>query len=312
MTSPVETAATALHSLANMSSRHTESIANASLPSTRVPHKRFDAIDDLLLLREVNSQDPLPFMATKGMLGKAWEQVANNLDRNVEFKKVSPNFKNCQARFNTLLETYESDSRVGSRESGIEEERSEKDDLLQDLLKQSNEWRDKQQQQVATKSTETIRGEMAGAMTEEPALSCLKRKRDGMKEECLNDHDPTTPIKTPKSRKVPELDRLITLLEGNSGEASRAAIGELVNMIVNWADEGSGNRSENARIRHQLEMQERRRDREVMLQIHADVMKERIEVRKMNQELFLALIEKIPGSEKAQSRTISKRAANVD
>eukprot|EP00644_Phytophthora_capsici_P000512 jgi/Phyca11/100220/e_gw1.4.975.1 len=85
--------------------------------------KNFSKSDDLMLLRQVNTDHP--YKSTRGGVMDAWSAVAAKLKKLEDFSKREITGKSAQARFNLLIERHRAYDRTSRAASGEEEQKSE-------------------------------------------------------------------------------------------------------------------------------------------------------------------------------------------
>lgn len=107
--------------------------ANPPPPPSR-SHKRrnFTAEEDLALLRQALSERP--YIKERGKTIAAWGALAAQLVRDNNFSRDKLSGKKAQARFDKLVLQKRQQNAVALAASGVEEEETEKDILLDELI----------------------------------------------------------------------------------------------------------------------------------------------------------------------------------
>ncbi|KAE9263684.1 hypothetical protein PR003_g33069 [Phytophthora rubi] len=136
-------------------------------PKKRKTQVRFDDADDDALLKEILAVNP--FQVERGSKTAAWATVAAALVLDVDARR-------CRERSTLLLTEFKAKMAKSAAASGIEEEHTERDDLLANVLELSEDaeaLRDEKKQEKEAKQQDN---ERADAMREEAMNGMGKRK----------------------------------------------------------------------------------------------------------------------------------------
>ncbi|GMF33439.1 unnamed protein product [Phytophthora fragariaefolia] len=100
--------------------------------------KRFGPDEDLLLVKVVNWI--LPYCQGRNKLNKAWQGIAERLNKLSSFNLESVNSKSCQNGFNMLLARHRMQEAESTIASSIDEEYTEFRGLMDGIMSDFNEW----------------------------------------------------------------------------------------------------------------------------------------------------------------------------
>ncbi|KAE9167657.1 hypothetical protein PF004_g28749 [Phytophthora fragariae] len=184
--------------------------------------KRFGPDEDLLLIKEVNWI--LPYRQGRNKVMKAWQGIAERLNKLSTFNMCSVNSKSCQNRFNTLLTRHRMQEVESARASGVDEEYTEFRGLMDDIVSDFDEWESERQRTKEQHVRESDAKETAGAVVRDSAMLRLRGQRladakrasegDGNGEGLRCDASATAQSKeTPTKAKHAILASLVPLME---------------------------------------------------------------------------------------------------
>ncbi|KAE8895786.1 hypothetical protein PF003_g20363 [Phytophthora fragariae] len=137
--------------------------------------KRFGPDEDLLLIKEVNWI--LPYRQGRNKVMKAWQGIAERLNKLSTFNMCSVNSKSCQNRFNTLLTRHRMQEVESARASGVDEEYTEFRGLMDDIVSDFDEWESERQRTKEQHVRESDAKETAGAVVRDSAMLRLRDQR---------------------------------------------------------------------------------------------------------------------------------------
>ncbi|KAE9269155.1 hypothetical protein PF001_g29349 [Phytophthora fragariae] len=137
--------------------------------------KRFGPDEDLLLIKEVNWI--LPYRQGRNKVMKAWQGIAERLNKLSTFNMCSVNSKSCQNRFNTLLTRHRMQEVESARASGVDEEYTEFRGLMDDIVSDFDEWESERQRTKEQHVRESDAKETAGAVVRDSAMLRLRGQR---------------------------------------------------------------------------------------------------------------------------------------
>ncbi|KAE8960405.1 hypothetical protein PR002_g30227, partial [Phytophthora rubi] len=190
--------------------------------------KRFGPDEDLLLIKEVNWI--LPYRQGRNKVMKAWQGIAERLNKLSTFNMCSVNSKSCQNRFNTLLTRHRMQEVESARASGVDEEYTEFRGLMDDIVSDFDEWESERQRTKEQHVRESDAKETAGAVVRDSAMLRLRGQRladakrasegDGNGEGLRCDASATAQSKeTPTKAKNAILASLVPLMESQVEQA---------------------------------------------------------------------------------------------
>ncbi|ETV70313.1 hypothetical protein H257_14013 [Aphanomyces astaci] len=142
---------------------------------TTASKRRFTEEEDVMLLREVNAR--MPFRARRGAVMDAWAEVAAALLSHEDFDRSVFDAKRAHNRFTLLLEGHRGDNRESMRASGVDEEYSEKMQLLDELLSTYDDNKAEKRGRLEEAQREADRIESLGKTVREEALQSLGKRR---------------------------------------------------------------------------------------------------------------------------------------
>ncbi|KAG1691552.1 hypothetical protein DVH05_026847 [Phytophthora capsici] len=138
--------------------------------------KNFSKSDDLMLLRQVNTDHP--YKSTRGGVMDAWSAVAAKLKKLEDFSKREITGKSAQARFNLLIERHRAYDRTSAAASGVSEDYDETIQLLDDLLLEVEE-NAKEEEQKSEEQKEKLAAEAkTGKFIRDEAVARLKKRKE--------------------------------------------------------------------------------------------------------------------------------------
>ncbi|KAE9169871.1 hypothetical protein PF002_g30240 [Phytophthora fragariae] len=108
---------------------------------------------------------------------KAWQGIAERLNKLSTFNMCSVNSKSCQNRFNTLLTRHRMQEVESARASGVDEEYTEFRGLMDDIVSDFDEWESERQRTKEQHVRESDAKETAGAVVRDSAMLRLRGQR---------------------------------------------------------------------------------------------------------------------------------------
>ncbi|KAF4038860.1 hypothetical protein GN244_ATG08840 [Phytophthora infestans] len=131
-----------------------------SSSKSRTKRKKFSKHDDLVLLRQVNADQP--FASVRGSLMDAWTSLANKVKVVQGFSKQEITGKSAQARFNVLLR----------------EDYTESQQLLDEIVLAVDEHAREEAQRALELKEKLESEDNVGKLMREEAVSRLKKRKD--------------------------------------------------------------------------------------------------------------------------------------
>ncbi|KAE9333419.1 hypothetical protein PF008_g14458, partial [Phytophthora fragariae] len=160
--------------------------------------RNFSEGDDLLLLKQAVAVKP--YKEKHGKVVAQWEGVAASLVSSAEFSRANLGGKTAQNRFNLLVDSARKKMKVAKRASGVEEAYTEKDQLLDDIIAEINDFQHAKTLAKDVAATKALANEKAGEVVRQLAVERLKRGApDG------NDTPLDSPAKPNKFAKIAQV-----------------------------------------------------------------------------------------------------------
>ncbi|KAE8893404.1 hypothetical protein PF010_g29394 [Phytophthora fragariae] len=161
---------------------------------------------------------------------KAWQGIAERLNKLSTFNMCSVNSKSCQNRFSTLLTRHRMQEVESVRASGVDEEYTEFRGLMDDIVSDFDEWESERQRTKEQHVRESDAKETAGSVVRDSAMLRLRDQRladakrasegDGNGEGLRCDASATAQSKeTPTKAKHAILASLVPLMESQVEQA---------------------------------------------------------------------------------------------
>ncbi|RHY50210.1 hypothetical protein DYB38_009453 [Aphanomyces astaci] len=145
--------------------------------STPPKRRNFTEEEDIMLLRQVSAD--MPFLARRGLIMDKWAAIAETLAANEDFGRPDFDAKKANNRFIALAEAHRKSNRVSARASGISEDVGEKVALLDDILSAHDDAKEEESQRIAdAKKTQEHNDNLGSVVREEAMQSLGKRKHD--------------------------------------------------------------------------------------------------------------------------------------
>ncbi|KAJ3009487.1 UNVERIFIED_CONTAM: hypothetical protein HDU68_002645 [Siphonaria sp. JEL0065] len=143
---------------------------------------------DIALLKEVEQIQP--YSAPHGKTAERWEQVTARFNNACAFSdNKEASTKNCQARFTDLVKKFKQEEMESLRASGTEEEYSEREQLLTDLVDLMKEAEDAKSDKKRKKAADDDLREVNGAKIRDVATKRLKQKSTAADDNSDDDDD---------------------------------------------------------------------------------------------------------------------------
>ncbi|ETP11494.1 hypothetical protein F441_12991 [Phytophthora nicotianae CJ01A1] len=175
------------HSLSVNTVQHCAAVFERALPSAptakpgqrvksgKAKRKKFGRADDLMLLRQVNTDHP--YKTSRGRLMDAWTAVATKLKTLEGFSKTEITGKSAQARFNVLIDRHREYDKASAAASGVSEEYDETIQLLDDLLLEVDEYTRAEEQRSAEQKEKLAAEEKTGKCIRDEAVARLQKRK---------------------------------------------------------------------------------------------------------------------------------------
>ncbi|KAG9415752.1 hypothetical protein AC1031_000130 [Aphanomyces cochlioides] len=143
---------------------------------------RFKAATDVDVLREVMRIQP--FSADYGQTGRRWDELSRCMCE--IHGDGSVNSYSCRRRFEDLLQNFKKDNMASLRASGTEEEYTERDQLLQDIVDMMDASNSGKIEKKSTKMAKIKKREDDSDDVRRLAMTAMKRKRESTGDDAEN------------------------------------------------------------------------------------------------------------------------------
>ncbi|ETW05663.1 hypothetical protein H310_03385 [Aphanomyces invadans] len=138
--------------------------------------RNFSKEEDVLLLRQVASE--MPFLARHGLIMDKWTAVAHALASSDEFGRPDFDGKKASNRFSALIEAHKKKKNEFARASGVAEDMTEKDALMDDLIAAYDDAKEEARRAIESKQA-LEQNESMGAFVREEAMTSLGKRKKG-------------------------------------------------------------------------------------------------------------------------------------